>query len=167
MSITLIYKERGSRQVASSYRPISLLSVLSKCLEKMIYKSLYKHLNHYLPKRQSSFRQHDSTAFQLARLHHHIASSIDKGNLVLACFYDLFKAFDRVWHRGLLQKLDHFGVRGAALDWLKSHLSDRRQCVSINNSTSPAGVPQGSVLGPLLFLAYNTPANMCCPPFSV
>ena len=99
--VSPVYKERGSRQQASNYRPISLLSVLSKCLEKVVFKPLYSHLNRFLPKHQSGFRQKDSTAYQLARLIHTLASALDDGKTAFACFYDLSKAFDRVWHKGL------------------------------------------------------------------
>ena len=98
-TVTPIYKERGNRQVATNYRPISLLSVLSKCLEKLVFKRLYSHLDQFLPIHQSGFRQRDSTAYQLARLVHRLATAGDEGNTTLACFYDLSKAFDRVWHK--------------------------------------------------------------------
>ena len=130
-TVTPIYKERGNRQVATNYRPISLLSVLSKCLEKLVFKTLYSHLDQFLPIHQSGFRQRDSTAYQLARLVHRLATAGDEGNTTLACFYDLSKAFDRVWHKDLLAKLHHFGVRSHALAWITDYLSDRRQCVRI------------------------------------
>ena len=136
-TITPIYKGRGSKQMTTNYRPISLLSVLSKVLERLVFNHLYKHLNKYLPNQQSGFRKKDSTSHQLARLVHHIAQGMDGGKTVLACFYDLSKAFDRVWHRGLLAKLHHLGIRDAALKWITSYLSERQQCVRISNTLSP------------------------------
>ena len=98
-------------------------------------KTLYSYLDQFLPIHQSGFRQRDSTAYQLARLEHRLATAGDEGNTTLACFYDLSKAFDRVLHKGLLAKLHHFGVRSHALAWITDYLSDRRQWVRIRNST--------------------------------
>ena len=97
---------------------------------------------------------------------HRLATAGDESNTTLVCFHDLSKAFDRVWHNGPLTKLHHFGVRSCALPWITDYLSDRRQCVRIRNSTSswlplPAGVRQGSVLGPLFFLAYSIDLPNC------
>ena len=160
-TISPIYKQKGSRSDMSNYRPISLLGILSKVLESIIAAQLAEHVERYLPVHQSGFRHNDGTAFQLARIIHQLAKGIDDGQHILSCYYDLSKAFDRVWHEGLLAKLEHLGVQGAALAWLKAYLTNRRQRVRVNNSFStwssvPAGVPQGSVLGPLLFLIYTS-----------
>ena len=110
---------------------------------------------------QSGFRKGDNTTFQLVRIVQKLSGAIETGQYAFSCFYDLSKAFDRVWHAGLLCKLEHLGVRGKALDWLKDHLTTRQQQVRVNGTPSsrlkiPAGVPQGSVLGRLLFLIYTS-----------
>ena len=134
--------------MATNYRPISLLSVLSKCFEKLVFKTLYYHLDQFLPIHQSGFCQRVSAAYQLTRLVHRLATAGDESNTALTCFYDLSKAFDRVWRKGLLAKLHHFGVHSHALAWITDYLSDQCQCVRLRNSTSSwlpvlAGVPQG------------------------
>ena len=158
--VTPIYKCKGSRSQASNYRPISLLCSLSKVCEKVFYDQLYCHISPCLSPSQSGFRRNDSTSDQLARLVQDIATLRDARHHIALCFFDLAKAFDTVWHRGLLAKLHIvFGVSGPALSWLESYLSSRSQFVSalsINSDPLPvsSGVPQGSILGPLLFVAY-------------
>ena len=101
-TVCLINKERGIKQVATNYWPSSLLGILPKGLEKSIFRRLYSHLDPFLPSHQFGFRQKDSTAYQLSHLINEIASALDEGHTTLPCFYYLSKAFDRVWHRGLL-----------------------------------------------------------------
>ena len=153
----LLSTKKSAKTCPTNYRPISLLSITSKIQEKIVYSRLYQHILPHLLTHQSGFRQHDGTELQLARLVHEISAARDCGQSVLACFFDLSKAFDRVWHEGLLAKLLHYGVSERVLAWLKTYLTGRRQRVQVQDCTSswltiPAGVPQGSVLGPLLFL---------------
>ena len=153
--------KKGCPLTASNYRPISLLSVFSKITEKVMYERLYKFLEKHeiLYTLQFGFRASHSINHALASLTEAIKNSLDNRNFGCGIFIDLQKAFDTVNHNILLMKLEHYGIRGTALNWFKSYLSDRKQYVSVNGSNSSdlsvtCGVPQGSVLGPLLLLLY-------------
>ena len=156
-----IFKNKGDELLVSNYRPISLLSNVNKIFEKLAYSRLYSFLNLHncIYELQFGFRAHHSTNHALISLTEMIRNALDNSNFACGIFIDLQKAFDTVDHEILLKKLDYYGVRGLANNWFKSYLSNRQQFVSINgfnskNLTMKYGVPQGSVLGPLLFLIY-------------
>ena len=127
-----------------------------------MFKYLFNHLrdNNLLSSLQSGFIPGDSTINQLTFLFNIFCQALDSGKEVRAVFCDISKAFDRVWHAGLLLKLKSAGVAGSVLNWFKSYLFDRRQRVVLpganwNWTFIRAGVPQGSILGPLLFMLYE------------
>ena len=153
--------KKDSKLNHSNYRPISLLSNIEKILEKLMYKRLYTFLdyNNIFYDLQFGFRQQYSTSHALINITENIRKALDDGNIGCGVFVDLQKVFDTVDHRILLAKLNHCGIRGVSNDWFKSYLPNRNQYVSINGYESGlaainCGVPQGSVLGPLLFLLY-------------
>ena len=155
-----IYKV-GKQEEFSNYRPISIVPVCSKVLEKIVHKQLYKYItdNNIMYDGQSGFRKNHSTCTALTKTIDKWNNEIDVGNYVGAVFVDLSKAFDMVNHELLIQKLYSLGIKENEILWFKSYLTQRTQCVSVNNSMSTpnvisSGVPQGSILGPLLFLLF-------------
>lgn len=158
--ITPIYK-KGNKELIENYRPVSTLPIFGKIFEKIIYSRLYKFLTYkqILLDSQFGFRKGHSTSHALHYSSNIIKQELVNKNHVLGIFIDLSKAFDTLDHRILLRKLENCGIRGVANDLLKSYLSDRTQytCFLGEKSTLQPiiyGVPQGSVLGPLLFLIY-------------
>ncbi len=151
--------KKGNSADPGNYRPIALLSTVSKVLERIVHDKLSTFLRPWLSKQQSGFRKKDGTVPQLVRLTQQWSETIDKSAYVGVLFFDLKKAFDRVWHRGLLTKLQAAGIRGSALSWFTSFLAHRRQTTLVDCFMSPlaaveAGVPQGAILSPLLFSVY-------------
>ena len=151
----------GDASLLSNYRPVSLLNNIEKISERIIFKHVYNYLkdNDFFTPWQSGFMPGDSTVNQVACLYHHICKALDDGLEFRVLFFDISKVFDKVWHEGLLFLLKRAGIRGKLLSWFSNYLSNRFQRVILPGGVSTlsrvqAGVPQVSILGPLLFLVY-------------
>lgn len=152
----------GDPSLFSNYRPVSILPVCSKILEKVIYNRLLNYLNehHILYSKQFGFRNKHSTNHALIQLIDQISNAINDNQFTLGIFLDFSKAFDTVNHKILLAKLEYYGISGLALSWFNSYLTNRKQFTVLTDNVQSdysnivCGVPQGSILGPLLFLIY-------------
>ena len=163
----LLKKTNLDKENPSNYRPISNLSFLSKLTERIVLARLNDYLssNSLLNPHQSGFTKHHSTETLLVSLYNKLVAAVSHQRVSCLCLLDISAAFDTIDHNLLLHRLSSwFGISGTALLWFKSYLSSRSFSVKASNHTSQAlplscGVPQGSVLGPLLFILYTTPLS--------
>ena len=174
--VTPLLKKAGlDKNILKNYRPVSNLSYISKLIEKAVAKQINEHIAHegISNENQSAYRVFHSTETALLKIQNDIATSMDKGGAVGLILLDLSAAFDTIDHSILFNCLQHwYGSDGVVLKWVQSYLNSRKQRIKIDGHLSdafqlPYGVPQGSVLGPLLFTLYTTPLSSVISKFNV
>ena len=174
-NVVPVYK-KGNKTHVENYRPISLLSIVSKVLERCVITKIRDHLLTFVNDAQHGFRPGRSCTTQLLEVLNFIGALLDAGKQTDVVYLDMSKAFDKVDHAALVRKLPYFDISGSLLRWFQSYLQDRRQRVTVLGATSSdkfvtSGVPQGSILGPMLFLLYvndlaDTIKNSRCAAFA-
>ena len=158
-----------------NYRPVSNLSFISKILEKIVANRLQAHIknNHLCNPLRSAYRKHHSTESALLKVHNDIIISMDKGEVTALTLFDLSAAFDTIDHATITDRLSvWYGISGQAQIWFSSYSQNRLQSVKIKDTFSDKvtlsyGVPQGSVLGPVLFTLYTTPLSAIISSFDI